>query len=1736
MMTIAPIASSNGYYENNPEGNYYLDDQLQSKFVGKGAEDLNIINQPVSKEIQENLMKGILPTGETTKRFDTKHRSGYDLTFSAPKSVSVLSLVLGDTRLIDAHKRAVEQTINEIETLASVRNRNDGVYTIENTNNLIVALHTHDTSRELDPQLHTHSLVFNLTKNNNGEWQSLSSDKINKTGFIESVYINQIAFGSIYRQLLKREVSAMGFKIINKEKGLWEIDGVPTEEFSKRRAQIVNEVGENATAKEREIATLSTRNIKTKIDKDLLHKEWTKKLELTGFNKEKFYNQINLEEPALPTKSENEDPNINKNTVNEASKSSSEKDKNEQQQEQTKDLNSKPEKTNETIELSSESSKTEQHQEQIKESGSNNEAIGQSNEPNKREQQQEQTKDLNGKSEKTNENIEISNESRETEENQKQIKESKEPGSNKENLDNKINTEEPTQPIESKNDKLNVNKNVINEVIELPKRWIKKIENIIFNRKEVDDKTNLEDQNLDVNKYAVDKAIELLSESKGQLTYHDILNTALSYSSKDIGVINELKENINIAIEENIITPLDENKSVFVSRINLEREKLIIEKSYNLNNRDKKIKNNFDGIPKEVSKFFSDKGNIGIFTGEATLSTQIKRFEKLNDVAQQNKLNPLIIVKSERIKKQYNTKGIENILTINKLNENIIDSRTLIIVDNAESLSLKNYQDLLTISENKNSLIALMNSKAQIGTGNTIELLKQNGTNEYKFKDNTEVNVKIKSISDQNVRYEQLVKDFVNEQKNKGNAVILSNNEKERQLLTNLTRNELQKNNLLGQQETSIEVSQYSYLSPHQKNNIENYKQGMILENWKDKSLSSYMIASVDEKRNLINLVNREENRTIKLTELDKYWSLIEIKTIKISENEKLITTAPLLNGTIKSHEELTVTKIEEKGFNVIDEKGNTHHLSFDEKHKIEYNHIKKQTSTISDDKTVFVPLTNKSLSQNTRNQLIKTGGEIIIYSPVSYEETEKKLERIKNITLISERLKGNEYSSIDEAIAGRKETVLNDVQKAVNLAIGITQKSNVFFPLSKLYNEALKIDETLNPIQISREILNRQLNKEIHVLHAVKNLGQQIGISDEIYQQEKKIQTIIIKGIGSNDPLLSAEQISKANFEHLTKGQKEATTHILSSTDKFIGIQGLAGVGKTTQLKSVLQELKNNNSNIEVIGLAPTHKAVYELQSVGVKAQTISSFLVDAFNEINNNPNFNLKDKLFLIDESSMIGNKNIASLYEIISQYGGRGIYSGDSKQLLSIESGAAFSFLQNHTELKFSIMNEIVRQNKELKPAVYALLKNQTRKALSIINSISTEKIIRDSEFKGAEKNVIDKVMIGKLEYETIEEYIAKDYSSRDKATRDNTIIVTQRNKNKNEINQNIHNELFKLNKLGISEHTIKVLEPVLINEYEMGGINTYYKNIGKILLMDKSYYRINSVDEKLNVVRLKSIYDEKQTLILDPKMIGKYNDSSIYKKTDLKVSEGDKILINRTNIDKGFTANSEWTISNININKDNNKINLTNESGENKIIDLNNATDLHFTFGYARTDYSSQGASSKFAIVYEESSKRGANMRSTYVGISRAVEHVTFITSNIKDWIKNVGKIEDRLSATDIIESQKPETISEKINEEIKEKTEKNDSKSEFEQIKNKTNLLDLETPKEKEIKSNIDKIINQKIEENKIGDEETISKYNLQDINNKKELMVDDFIRSTKDNIDITNNNKELNKVIDEKTL
>ena len=213
-----------------------------------------------------------------------KHRPGYDLTFSAPKSVSVMAMLGGDKRLIDAHNQAVDFAVRQVEALASTRVMTDGQSETVLTGNLVMALFNHDTSRDQEPQLHTHAVVANVTQHN-GEWKTLSSDKVGKTGFIENVYANQIAFGRLYREKLKEQVEALGYEteVVGKH-GMWEMPGVPVEAFSGRSQAIREAVGEDASLKSRDVAALDTRKSKQHVDPEVRMAEWMQTLKETGFD------------------------------------------------------------------------------------------------------------------------------------------------------------------------------------------------------------------------------------------------------------------------------------------------------------------------------------------------------------------------------------------------------------------------------------------------------------------------------------------------------------------------------------------------------------------------------------------------------------------------------------------------------------------------------------------------------------------------------------------------------------------------------------------------------------------------------------------------------------------------------------------------------------------------------------------------------------------------------------------------------------------------------------------------------------------------------------------------------------------------------------------------------------------------------------------------------------------------------------------------------------------------------------------------------------------------------------------------------------------------------------------------------------------------------------------------------------------------------------------------------------
>lgn len=210
--SVVKSAGSAGNYYTDKD-NYYVLGSMGERWAGQGAEQLGLQGS-VDKDIFTRLLEGRLPDGADLSRMQdgsNKHRPGYDLTFSAPKSVSMMAMLGGDKRLIDAHNQAVDFAVRQVEALASTRVMTDGQSETVLTGNLVMALFNHDTSRDQDPQLHTHVVVANVTQHN-GEWKTLSSDKVGKTGFSENVLANRIAFGKIYQSELRQRVEALGYE------------------------------------------------------------------------------------------------------------------------------------------------------------------------------------------------------------------------------------------------------------------------------------------------------------------------------------------------------------------------------------------------------------------------------------------------------------------------------------------------------------------------------------------------------------------------------------------------------------------------------------------------------------------------------------------------------------------------------------------------------------------------------------------------------------------------------------------------------------------------------------------------------------------------------------------------------------------------------------------------------------------------------------------------------------------------------------------------------------------------------------------------------------------------------------------------------------------------------------------------------------------------------------------------------------------------------------------------------------------------------------------------------------------------------------------------------------------------------------------------------------------------------------------------------------------------------------
>jgi conjugative relaxase-like TrwC/TraI family protein len=276
VLTRQDVNRAASYYEDGAD-DYYAGEGEASAWQGRGAELLRLEGAVDGERLRELLaghVGGSGPSSRISTRQDAQSRIGIDLTFSAPKSVSLQALVGGDGRIVEAHDRAVAQALAVAEERAQARKKVNGESSVENTRNLVVAKFRHETSRERDPQLHTHALVLNLTRRSDGEWRALRNDEIVKA----TKYL-----GAVYRAELASELQRLGYSLRYERGGLFELAHMKRGQlaaFSQRAAQIERRLAaegltaETATAAQKQRVKLATRPRKVSADRAALFAEW----------------------------------------------------------------------------------------------------------------------------------------------------------------------------------------------------------------------------------------------------------------------------------------------------------------------------------------------------------------------------------------------------------------------------------------------------------------------------------------------------------------------------------------------------------------------------------------------------------------------------------------------------------------------------------------------------------------------------------------------------------------------------------------------------------------------------------------------------------------------------------------------------------------------------------------------------------------------------------------------------------------------------------------------------------------------------------------------------------------------------------------------------------------------------------------------------------------------------------------------------------------------------------------------------------------------------------------------------------------------------------------------------------------------------------------------------------------------------------------------------------------------
>ena len=551
-----------------------------------------------------------------------------------------------------------------------------------------------------------------------------------------------------------------------------------------------------------------------------------------------------------------------------------------------------------------------------------------------------------------------------------------------------------------------------------------------------------------------------------------------------------------------------------------------------------------------------------------------------------------------------------------------------------------------------------------------------------------------------------------------------------------------------------------------------------------------------------------------------------------------------------------------------------------------------------------------------------------------------------------------------------------------------------------KILAEAVK--SALVSHHTDTEEIRNAFKRDQRIIHVHDGRYDTLCTTKEVLGEEQKMVRIAVEGKGKCIPFALNPDALKPTFDgmELNRDQQNALKHILTSSDRITLIEGGAGTGKTTLIKSADYYIRQNG-NKKIYYFAPTSGASHGvLRDEGFENAETVKRLLDS-REIQEQ----IGNQVIWIDEAGMLGTKDMAAVLELAQKNNARVILSGDTRQHGSVARGDSMRILKTVAGLSSSRLQTVMRQKvKVYREAVEALGSGNIAKGFDILDK---DHAVRE------------------LHWEKAGQILAQDYlECRIKGKQ--ALVVSPTNEQAHHVTNKIREGLKERDILKDKEFGVVRLRNCNLTEAEKSKLWHYKED--QIIQFHQHAKGVRK-GSKCRVVNVsdESVMIETPKHTVVPLPMDRTAHFDVYTADEIRLAKGDHIRITKNGFDeKGRRLDNGKMLCITGIEKNGNLIASSQMKEKGKkdhpfIIDRNYC---NLTYGYCLTSHASQGKTVDQVFIYQPAATFPAtNDKQFYVSVSRGRESVTIYTDQKEELMHHASKMGNRLSAMELVDRQK-----------------------------------------------------------------------------------------------------------------